>query len=322
MSEGLREPPLVTVVVPTHGRPEALVRCLSALAAQDYPPERFEVIVVDDGGDPLVGTVVDRFRDSLAVRLLVQPHGGPARARNRGASAASGALLAFTDDDCRPEPDWLARLAAALEGRPRAMVGGRVVNALPENRYAGASQLVTDIVYEHYNAEPESARFCASNNLALGRTAFEEIGGFDERFLVLACEDRDLCDRWTHSGRTLVYASEAVVAHAHAMGPAGYVRQHFTYGRGAVHYHALRRERGSGRMRDEMSFHARAADWLARALRGRRPADLLITTGLLLVWQAANSAGFLYESVARTGYRADGAIRRSPAPGPPGPGGA
>ena len=89
------------------------------------------------------------------------------------------------------------------------------------------------------------------------------------------------------------------------MGFAGYVRQHFAYGRGAVHYHRLRGERGSGRMRDEMGFHARAGEWASRALRGRGAVDGLATAGLLGVWQAANLAGYLYERVARTGYRVE-----------------
>ena len=96
--------------------------------------------------------------------MLVQPHGGPARARNLGARAARGRLLAFTDDDCRPEPGWLAALEAALAARPGAMVGGRVTNLLADNPFAEASQLVTDIVYAHYNAGPGDARFVASNN--------------------------------------------------------------------------------------------------------------------------------------------------------------
>jgi GT2 family glycosyltransferase len=323
MSGHPRQASFVSVVVPTHGRPEALARCLEALAAQDHPDDRMEVIVVDDAGSPPATAVVGRFADRLPVRLLTQPHRGPARARNRGAAASIGEILAFTDDDCRPEASWLTELTAAARRHPRAMIGGHTRNALTGNRYSGASQLIVDIVYEHYNATPENARFFASNNLAVGRAAFAEVGGFDEGFTVLACEDRELCDRWIHSGRPLVYIPSAIVGHAHAMGMPGFVRQHFTYGRGAVHYHRIRGLRGSGRMRDEVSFHARAGRWLAGSLSGRRGADALSAAALLAVWQAANAAGFAYEWVARTGYRRD-PVRppRSPAPGPPGPGGA
>jgi GT2 family glycosyltransferase len=296
--------PLITVIVPTRSRPRSLAGCLAALAAQDYAATRFEVIVVDDGGDPPAAAVVDRFRGALDVRLIAQPHRGPARARNRAAREAAGRLLAFTDDDCRPDPAWLRRLESALARHPAAMVGGRVANALAHNRYSSASQLITDIVFAHYNAVPEYARFCTSNNLALTAAAFREIGGFDQRFRLVACEDRDLCDRWTHAGRPLVYVPEAVVNHAHTMGLAEFVRQHFTYGRGAVHFHRLRARRRSGRMRDEMGFHANVRNWLVRPFRRRRPGDALTMAGLLLVWQTVNVAGFLYESVARTGYRA------------------
>ena len=299
-----REGPVFSVIVPTHSRPRSLGSCLAALAAQDYPRERFEVIVVDDEGQPPAAAVVDRFRSELDVRLIVQTRGGPGQARNRGARRASGRLLAFTDDDCLPDPAWLSRLQAAVERRPDAMVGGRVINALAENRYSSASQLITDIVYAHYNAVPERARFCASNNLALPAAAFHEIGGFDPRFRVVACEDRDLCDRWTHAGRCLVYAPEVVVRHAHPMGLPEFMRQHFVYGRGAVHFHRLRAGRGSGRMRDEMAFHADLRNLLLRPFRHLRPREALTTAALMILWQTVNAAGFFYESFARTGYRA------------------
>ena len=294
--------PLITVVVPTRDRPAALARCLAALAAQEYPPERFEVIVVDDGGAQGAAAAAASSAGPLLARVLEQPHGGPARARNHGARAARGRLLAFTDDDCRPEAGWLARIEAALAAHPGAMVGGRVTNLLTDNPFARASQLVTDIVYAHYNARPERARFLASNNLAVSAEGFAAIGGFDPSFRIVACEDRDLCDRWTHDGRPLVYAEEAVVGHAHAMGLRGFVRQHFTYGRGAVHFHRLRARRASGRMRDEVGFHADVGNWLLRPLRMRPRRDAATLFALLLVWQAVNVAGFLYESTVRTGY--------------------
>ena len=299
--------PLFTVIVPTRNRPRQLAGCLAALAAQDYPREGFQVIVVDDGGDAPARPAVDAYLADLDLRLIVQPHRGPGQARNLAAREAEGRLLAFTDDDCRPDPCWLRRLASALARHPAAMVGGRVTNALDDNRYSSASQVITDIVYAHYNADPEDARFCASNNLAVAAAAFREIGGFDRGFRIVACEDRDLCDRWIHAGRRLVYAPEAVVRHAHSMGLGGFVRQHFTYGRGAVHFHRLRARRSSGRMRDEMRFHANVRNWLVEPLSRRRPLEAVSLAGLLFVWQAANAVGFLYERVSRSGYRVEAA---------------
>lgn len=295
--------PHATVVVPTYNRPDELGRCLTALAAQDYPLDRFEVIVADDGGAVSPVSVVESFRDRLDVRLLRVTHGGPAHARNRAVEQARGALLAFTDDDCRPHPDWLRRLVAVLDGAPAALVGGRVANALAENPFSSASQTVTDLVYAHYNARPEDARFFASNNMAIATAEFRRIGGFDERFVVLACEDRELCDRWLAAGGRMLYAPDAVVRHAHALDLRSYVRQHFTYGRGAVHFHRIRAERGSGTMRDEMSFHGDLRNWIVRPFRGRTLRSGLVVAALLITWQGANALGFLYESVVRTGYR-------------------
>jgi GT2 family glycosyltransferase len=298
--------PDFSVVIPTRDRPEPLQRCLAALVAQDFPRDRFEVLVVDDGGRLSPRPVVDAFRAALSLDLLVVSHGGPGRARNRAVDRARGRYLAFTDDDCRPDPGWLRGLEVALARTPDALVGGRVANALSDNPFSCASQAVTDLVYAHYNARPEAARFFASNNMAIARPAFESIGGFDDRFVILACEDRELCDRWRAAGRRMVYAPAAVVYHAHALDLRSYVGQHFTYGRGAAHFHRIRAERGSGTMREEMSFHLDLGNWLARPFRGRRLADAATTAALLLIWQAANLAGFVYERIVRTGYRRDG----------------
>ena len=292
-----------TVVVPTYNRPAALRDCLVALAAQDYPGDRFEVLVVDDGGELSPQAVVDELRPRLSVELLMQAHGGPARARNHAATRARGRFLAFTDDDCRPDPSWMTRLADALRSAPHTLIGGRIVNALPDNPFSSASQLIADIVYAHYNANPESARFFSSNNLAIAADDFRSLGGFDEGFTILACEDRELCDRWRARGGRMRYVHEAVVAHAHPLALRSFVRQHFTYGRGALHFHRIRAQRSSGTMREEMSFHMNLGNWLGHPFRRRSPVDAARISALLVLWQGANLAGFLYERVANTGYR-------------------
>ena len=94
--------------------------------------------------------------------------------------------------------------AAHLVAHGDHMVGGRTINALPDNPYATASQEIIDVVYRYYNAEAGPARFFTSNNLALSAERFRAIGGFDPAFTT--SEDRELCDRWLHHGGALAYA--------------------------------------------------------------------------------------------------------------------
>lgn len=300
------EPLNFSVIVPTYNRTEALTHCLDALARQDYPCHAFEVVVVDDGGDTPLDSIIERFGDAVSLRLIVSTHGGPAKARNVGASCARGRYLAFTDDDCRPAPDWLAKLARVLEQASDSMVGGRTKNGLPANPYSSTSQLIVDVVYAHYNASVDQARFFASNNMAMPAALFREAGGFDEQFLIVACEDRELCDRWLHRGLKMRCAPEAVVYHFHPLTLHEFCRQHFTYGRGAAQYRRIRAQRGSGSMRQEMSFHLNLRNWLLQPFqRTERPVALFLAV-LLMLWQFTNFAGFVYESLLSTGYRRPG----------------
>src|SRR5262249_39896599 len=152
-----------------------LKACLTALAHLDYPQKHFEVIVVDDGGKSPLEAVVATYADRLDLLLLRQSHAGPAAARNTGAAHAKGQFLAFTDDDCRPATDWLRAFAMRFATAPDHAIGGRTLNALVDNPYATASQLIIDFVYAHYNADPSQARFFASNNLALSTDRFHAL---------------------------------------------------------------------------------------------------------------------------------------------------
>ncbi len=290
--------PTITVIVPTRDRPAQLGECLTALANQTYPKAAFDVIVVDDGSAHPLDGIVRGFADRLDVGVIRQEGGyGAAAARNRGIAAARARVLAFTDDDCRPDPDWLARLSERFQQPSERLVGGRVVNALDANAFSATSQLIHDLAYEHHNAGGQQSRFFASNNLAASRDGLVRLGGFNEAFTV-ASEDRDLCARWHESGREMMYAPDALVAHSHRLTLRRFWTQHFRYGRGAWRFHQTLRQRGHGRFVRDLGFHARFLRRAGPPLKERRGASVILL--LLIVWQVANLAGFIFEaSVSR-----------------------
>jgi GT2 family glycosyltransferase len=289
--------PTFSIIVATRARPAQLADCLRSLAALAYSRDEFEVIVVDDGSPTTMDNVVTAVRGLMTVILLRTSHAGPAAARNAGARAARGRFVAFTDDDCRVASDWLKGLNARLCHTPDRMVGGSVINKLVDNNYAVTSQIILDAVYAHYNSDPEDASFFASNNMAMSAELFHKLGGFDEGFPRAAAEDRDICNRWRHAGHKMTYAPDSVVYHSHEMTMPGFCRQHFNYGRGAWQYHARRAQRGSGRISNDLSFHAHLPRLLRRPLSELQPRQKIAVAGLLAVWQVANAAGFFCQAL-------------------------
>lgn len=280
--------PFFSIIVPTYNRSEQLAACLESFSQLDYSRQRFEVIVVDDSSEIAPNEVCSAFRDRLDIELLTQPHGGPAAARNAGSLHAKGEFLVFTDDDCRSKPDWLRQLEVRCLAAPDHMIGGRTLNLLQDNSFSQMSQLIVDVVYDHYNRGVNGPRFFASNNLAVSTAIFHRLGGFDARFTT--AEDRELCDRWHQQGYRLTYAPEAVVYHAHFLTLVTFWRQHFSYGRGAFRFHQVRAQRGSGAFRPDFGFYLR---WLRGCVpRGHRCRALL---PMFLVWQLANLSGFFFE---------------------------
>lgn len=288
--------PLFSVVIPTFNRPEELRGCLAALREQRCEDFDFEVLVVDDGGSADLQPVIDAERGEMDVRLLRQPNAGPGQARNTGAAEARGRFLAFTDDDCRPDPEWLDAFRRGFERDARAMLGGRTLNQLHDNPFSSASQRVADLVYDYYNPDPDRAFFFASNNMAFPAGTFRDCGGFTPCFRVGA-EDREICDRWRVGGRRLLYCPRAVIHHAHHLTFRSFSKQHFNYGRGASRYHRLRKLRNTGRMAEDLAFHGNLFGAIRRSLKGLPVGMKLSQLSLLGIWQLANACGFFYEEI-------------------------
>ena len=285
-------PVRVSVVIPTFDRPLSLSSCLEAMGRQTYPRNLFEVIVVDDGGRAPLDALIQSYEGTLRITLLRQLNRGPASARNLGASAASGGLIAFTDDDCVPAADWLARLMERHAEAPLSALGGETRNALDGNPYSTASQMLVTYLID-YTRAPQRIQFLPSSNLAFPAETFRSIGGFSARFPRAAAEDRELCDRWQRHGHPVAHVPEAVVHHAHCLSGITFLRQHFLYGRGAFHYHRSRSEARQEPMKLEpVSFYLNLLAYPFKRASLTRGAHLAL---LLIASQAANAAGFFRE---------------------------
>jgi GT2 family glycosyltransferase len=286
-----------SVVVATRNRPASLEQCLRALAQLDYPREALEVIVVDDGSDAPLDSIVEGVAASMDVQLVTQAPSGPATARNTGVTHSRGTYVAFTDDDCTPATDWLAKLAARLADTADLLVGGLTINSLTRNPYATASQTLIGYLYSYYNTPPDQASFITSNNMAFSRQRFDDVGGFDTSIPRPAAEDRELCDRWLHNGLPMLYAPEAIVYHHHDLTARRFWRQQFGYGRGAHYFHVTRAMRGETSLEIEPpAFYVNLFRYPFSQLPVR---SALKIAPLLGVAQLANAAGFFWERRAR-----------------------
>jgi GT2 family glycosyltransferase len=166
------------------------------------------------------------------MRALDIPHQGPAAARNAGAREAHGTHLAFTDDDCRPFPDWLGRFAEAFAEGSWDALAGRSLNPWPRRVPARSHEYLIDFL-QNYSRFPNGDVYLAcSNNAAYKREVFESLGGYDRSFRWPGAEDRELGHRLLARGFRQGYQPEARVWHDHALTAWQYVRLQFRYGRG------------------------------------------------------------------------------------------
>lgn len=286
--------PTFSVVIPAYGRPDRLAACLRALRAQTLPRERFEVIVCDDGSPEALAPMVEPFRSDLDLTVITQPNAGPAAARNRGARQARGAVLAFTDDDCTPAPDWLARLDERVTRLPDTLIGGAITNLLVSDPYATATQLVMDFVYRAHEHDVTSVKLFSTSNLAVPAQRFRELGGFDESFATAAGEDYDFCARWHHAGYASVLAPEVVVGHAHGHTLASFWRQHAGYGRALLHVRR-RIARRSGRQGLRLEAPRFYAGLVAYPLQRAHGVTAWRSAALVLLSQVATGIGAVRE---------------------------
>src|SRR6266511_1286305 len=165
--------PEVTIVVPTYRRPHRLSRLVEALEAETLPPERFEVVIVDNASpdDTFARLTALAAASPLRLRNLTESKRGPAPARNAGWRTSMAPVVAFVDDDCVPEPGWLAGGLAAVNRDDRiGVVQG--CTRKPDGAPLGDWTLWRQVT--------GPSPFFEACNIFYRRAALEQAGGFDE----------------------------------------------------------------------------------------------------------------------------------------------
>ncbi|HXE46243.1 MAG TPA: glycosyltransferase [Conexibacter sp.] len=231
-------PPAISVIVPTSARPASLARCLDALARQDAPRGRFEVVVVDDA--PTRAADLDpRHAAQLELRAIRAGGRGAAAARNAGARAATAPLLLFLDDDVIAEPGLVRAHLARHERECDAdaiVVGPYLPAPLDTSLAASAAALWWDDLF-HALARAGSHTYLGvlTGNMSIGAVAFARTGGFDERFGRTRREDWEWGYRALRAGLSPRYEPSARGRHEFRLDAPGRLRAAELEGRGDVH---------------------------------------------------------------------------------------
>lgn len=245
----------VSIIIPTHNRPERIPACLNSLLALHYP--HFEVIIVDNA--PSTSATADfiqqTYRDVPQVRYVREDHPGLSWAHNCGRMAARGEILAFTDDDVVVDPYWLIELVRGFSLADNVgCVTGLVLPLELETpaqlwfeEFGGFNKGFTRCIFDMGKNHPKTllypyaaGRFGTGANMAFTAAFLESVGGFDPALgtgtPAQNGEDLAVFFQVVTRGYTLVYTPAALLYHLHRRDYAGLHKQIYTYGVGLTAY--------------------------------------------------------------------------------------
>lgn len=200
--------PFVSVIIPHLNQVEAAVRCLASVKAQDYPADRLEIILVDNGSTQSLAPVTAAFPD---VTILHEQRPGPGLARNRGVEQAKGDILAFIDADCRAGEGWLRAIVAGLAAPDSTgAIGGDVRIDFVDSRRLTPLEAYEAVFAYRQKLYIGKQRFSGTGNLAMRPDIHRLVGPFGG---IEIAEDRDWGRRAHAAGHPVRYRADMVIYH-------------------------------------------------------------------------------------------------------------
>lgn len=202
--------PLVSVIIPVKNQTAFLCKCLSALMAQTYPRNRYEVIVINNDPTQELPEIKKKFKDIL---LLHENKPGASAARNKGLSKAAGSIIAFTDADCIPAKNWIfSGVQALIKNHPASIVGGPIFPVFTRIWPPTSYELYDFINFLDQEKFSQKLGFLATASLFTYKKLFDKHGNFNETLKVYG-EDKDWCQRVLAKGYTIHFEKKIIIRH-------------------------------------------------------------------------------------------------------------
>jgi glycosyltransferase involved in cell wall biosynthesis len=246
--------PRVSVVVCAYNAERTMDACLASLERLNYPD--YEVIVVNDGSRDRTLAISEGYP---YCRIISQENKGLSVARNVGAQAATGDILAYTDSDCVADPDWLDYLVGTMETKGLVACGGPNLSPT-ETSLVPEAVAVSPGAPCHVLLDDEIAEHIAGCNMAFRRDVLLGLGGFDPIFRA-AGDDVDICWRLQDAGYAIGYSAAAFVWHFRRNTVAAYIGQQkgygkaeaLVYGKHPARFNAFGQAKWAGRIYGDLS---------------------------------------------------------------------
>lgn len=209
--------PLVSVIIPTFNRSDAIGLTLEHLAQQSLGSQQYEVFVIDDGSTDETEAIIESTRWPYPFCFVKQANRGAAAARNLGVSLSSAPIVLFLDSDVVPDRLLLETHLNSHSASERIIVVGRIKN-WPQTPHPWFEKCAEPGGTGMDYGDTEfflPAYMTLGGNLSLSRTAFVEIGGYDEGFPAAGCEETEFAYRGQEKGFLFQYQPQAIGHHNH-----------------------------------------------------------------------------------------------------------
>ena len=209
MNEQQFTQPLVSIIIPVYNDSERLDKCLQQLEKQNYPQDKYEVIVVDNGSEESIESVVKNYTQA---KVAIETKSGSYAARNKGISLAQGEIIAFTDADCIPNLDWIEKgVYHLLKNDNCGLVGGNINFIYRDDNQRNSVELYDTIHEFQQEFSIKVQNFSVTANLFTFKKILDDVGYFDSD--LKSSGDRNWGERVAKKGYKLIYAEDVCISH-------------------------------------------------------------------------------------------------------------
>ena len=211
--------PILSIVVPCFNVEHVIERCIEALLVQEYPKDKFLIIIVDDKSTDDTAKLITQYQENTQIKIIKHfQNRGLSAARNSGIKASNSQIIGFLDSDMVVTKNWAKTMVSELlkNGTVACMGGIKLAASLTPNNLDKFLYNPTRGVLKHGENKPIRFKWFLLNNTAVTRAAITEIGLFDESITSYGGEDTDFAIRlWDKYPRGLRFSSNAIGEHYH-----------------------------------------------------------------------------------------------------------